>query len=116
LRFVRVSAERGYRSGGIDDTVEVFGKRRRGKPQLTEDESRKSLGAALKLGSSGDAGGTAAATALLLGMRASEIGDRIVRDLDGGGRILAVTAAKTVARYSQASCAGAAPAAPAGPG
>lgn len=70
---------------------------RSGKPQLTEDESRRFLAAALKLGSDGDAGGTAAATALLLGMRASEIADRIVRDLDSGGRILAITAAKTAA-------------------
>jgi integrase len=51
----------------------------------------------LKLGADGDSAGTAAATALLLGMRASEIAERIVRDLDGGGRVLAVTASKTAA-------------------
>ena len=96
--FVRWCRARGWIvSDALCEGIEVIGKRRRGKPQLTEDESRRFLAAALKLGTGGDARGTAAATALLLGMRASEIADRIVRDLDGCGRILAVTAAKTAA-------------------
>jgi len=96
--FVRWCRSRGWiESDTLLDGIEVLGKRRRGKPQLTEEESRSFLAAALKLGTGGDAGGTAAATALLLGMRASEIAERIVRDLDSGGRILAVTAAKTAA-------------------
>ena len=96
--FVRWCGSRGWIvSDTLLDGIEVIGRRRRGKPQLTEDESRRFLAAALKVGAGGDAGGTAAATALLLGMRASEIANRIVRDLDGGGRILAVTVAKTEA-------------------
>lgn len=79
------------------DGIEVLGRRRKGKPQLTEDESRRFLTVALERGGAGDSGAVAAATALLLGMRASEIADRIVRDLDGGGTKLNITSAKTQA-------------------
>ena len=77
--------------------IEVLGKRRKGKPQLTEDESRAFLTCSLDLGKAGDASAVAAATALLLGMRASEIAERVVRDLDAGGTKLNITSAKTAA-------------------
>jgi integrase len=79
------------------DGIEVLGRRNRGKPQLTEDESRRFLEYALRLGRAGDVGAVAAVTALVLGMRASEIVERIVRDLDAGGTKLRITSAKTAA-------------------
>ena len=44
---------------------------------------------------SDDVGALAAATALLMGMRASEVTDRVVRDLDDDGRVLVIPRAKT---------------------
>ena len=79
------------------DGIEVLGRRKRGKPQLTEDDSRRFLECALGLGRAGDVGAVAAVTALVLGMRASEIAERIVRDLDAGGTKLRITSAKTAA-------------------
>ena len=79
------------------DGIEVLGTRRKGKPQLTEDESRRFLSVALEQAAAGDVSAVAAACALLLGMRATEIAHRIVRDLDAGGTKLHVTQAKTEA-------------------
>ncbi len=79
------------------DGIEVLGRRKRGKPQLTEDESKRFLECALGLGRAGDVGAVAAVTALVLGMRGSEIAERIVRDLDAGGTKLRITSAKTAA-------------------
>ena len=45
----------------------------------------------------GEGGAVAAMTALLLGMRASEIVSRVVRDLDDGGRLLWIPHSKTEA-------------------
>jgi integrase len=96
--FVAWLTKRGWvKVTDIFDGIEVLGKRRKGKPQLTEDESRTFLSVALTLGKSGDRGAIAAACALLLGMRASEIADRIVRDLDASGTKLRITEAKTQA-------------------
>jgi integrase len=76
--------------------VEILGQRRRGKDQLDRlDDARRWLDAALKLAGSGDVGAIAAATALLMGMRASEVTDRLVRDLDDDGRVLIIPTAKT---------------------
>jgi integrase len=79
------------------DGVEVLGRRKKGKPQLTEDEAKQLLGCAVRLGGAGDAGAIATAVALLLGMRTGEIVERIVRDLDAGGTKLRITSAKTAA-------------------
>ena len=96
--FVAWLTKRGWvKVTDIFDGIEVLGKRRKGKPQLTEDESRLFLSTALNLAKSGDRGAIAAACALLLGMRASEIADRIVRDLDARGTKLRITEAKTQA-------------------
>jgi hypothetical protein len=62
-----------------------------------EDEAKRSLECALGLGRRGDVGAVSAATASVLGMRASEIAERIVRDLDAGGTKLRITSAKTAA-------------------
>lgn len=73
-----------------DLTVE--GARARGKAQLRIDEARRYLEVAL---SEGTPEGLAAAMALLMGMRASEITGRQVRDVDDRGRVLWIERAKT---------------------
>jgi integrase len=76
--------------------IEIIGQRSRGKDQLDRlDDARRWLATALRLGADGDAGAVAAATALLMGMRASEVTDRLVRDLDDDGRVLVIPHAKT---------------------
>lgn len=85
----------------VDDLmagVEIVGKRRRGKPQFVGvDETKRFVGTVLELSRVGDTGATAALTCLLMGMRASEVADRVVRELDDEGRVLVITAAKTEA-------------------
>lgn len=97
--FVRWLAKRGYlKTENLLDGIGV-GKRKRGKPQLAgEDESKKFVAKALELAGQGDTGAIAAAMALLMGMRASEIADRTVRELDAGGSVLIISHAKTDAR------------------
>jgi integrase len=76
--------------------IEILGSRRKGKDQIDRiDDARRWLGVAIELASAGDAGALAAATALLLGMRASEVTDRLVRDIDDGGRVIVIPHAKT---------------------
>ncbi len=77
--------------------IEILGKRRKGKPQLTEDQSKRFLTVALERGRAGDEGAVAAATCLLLGLRASEVANRLVADLDANGTKLLITSAKTQA-------------------
>jgi len=79
----------------ITAKIEVSGKRRKGKPKLSQDEARKLL--AWCLANPEDDGAIATAIAFLLGMRASEIITRTVRHLDAGGTLLEVTDAKTEA-------------------
>jgi len=94
--FLRWCVAKGWARAGLLDGIEVLGERKRGKPQFVGvDETRKFLGKALELAAEGDAGALAAAIALLLGMRASEITDRLVREIDDGGKILVITSAKT---------------------
>jgi integrase len=75
--------------------VEGVGRRKRGKTQLTVSESRKYLAVCLSLAPRMDA--VAAMAYLLLGVRASELTDRQVRDLDDDGRLLWIPEAKTEA-------------------
>lgn len=72
-------------------------RRRRGKPQLRVDEARALTELCLQLGAQADAGAIAALTALLLGLRASELAGCHVRDVDDDGRVLEVDDAKTPA-------------------
>lgn len=68
--------------------VEGLGNRRKhGKVQLRIDEARAWFSKALEL-APGEPGAVAALVSLLLGLRASEIVTRTVRDLDDGGRLL----------------------------
>jgi integrase len=77
--------------------LEGKGKRRHGKPQLRIDEARRWMAKATELADSGEAGAVAAMMALLLGMRATEIVSRVVRDLDDDGRQLWIPDSKTEA-------------------
>jgi len=96
--FFRWCIEKGWMSADPLAAVKVVGKRRRGKRQLAGvDESRRFLGKALEMGANGDVGAVAAATALLMGMRASEVAERTVGSLDARGTVLVVTDAKTEA-------------------
>jgi integrase len=74
-----------------------MGRRKRGKEQLRIDEARTFLATCEACASGGDEGAIAAMTALLLGLRASEVSERVVRDLDDDGRILWVPFSKTEA-------------------
>lgn len=75
--------------------IEVSGKRRKGKPKLSQDEAHQLL--AWCLANPDDPGAVATAMAFLLGMRASEIVTRTVRHLDGRGTLIDVTDTKTEA-------------------
>jgi integrase len=77
--------------------IEGVGKRKHGKPQLRIDEARRWLAIATQLATEGDAGAIAAMTTLLLGLRASEVVEREVRDLDDEGRLLWIPSSKTLA-------------------
>ncbi len=77
--------------------IEGKGKRRHGKPQLRIDEARRWMAKATEFADAGEAGAIAAMMALLLGMRASEIVSRVVRDLDDEGRLLWIPDSKTEA-------------------
>lgn len=85
--FLRWAAKRGWVQGDPMAAVEGVGRRRRGKAQLRLDEARALLEAALAEPRP-DHGGLAAALALLVGMRASEIVALHARDVDDGGRLL----------------------------
>ncbi len=76
-------------------SIEPMGRRKRGKEQLRVTEARTFITRCRQLADEGDAGAIAAMTALLLGLRASEVTDRVVRDLDDGGRLLWIPQAKT---------------------
>jgi integrase len=68
------------------------GQRARGKPQLRIVEARRFLETALDERTDS---GVAASMALLMGMRASEIVKRVVRDVDDGARVVWIDRAKT---------------------
>ncbi len=76
--------------------IEGVGARRPGeKPQLMTDESRLWLREALRRAEAGDDAALIATCALVFGCRASEITNRVVRDLDADGTIFRISKAKT---------------------
>lgn len=89
---------RGYLSGDPFAQVEPVGARSAGGDHLRVDEARRYLATCLAEDSHA---ATCAALALLTGARASEITDRVVRDVDDGGRVLWVPTAKTAAGVRQ---------------
>jgi len=94
-RFLRWCSERGLcrlpaRLEAL--RVEAEGE---GKEQLSIDEARAFLTTAAEMADVGDLGAKCAAAVLLLGVRARELLERTVRDLDDGGRVLWIKRAKT---------------------
>jgi len=71
--------------------VQGLGRRKHGKA-LRIDEARRWSQKAVKLAKRGDAGAVATLMSLLIGMRASEIDSRVVRDLDDDARLLWIQA------------------------
>jgi len=96
LRWCTTKPRRWILRSPVED-VQGVGKRRHGKSQLRIDEARRWVGKATELADGGEAGAVAALVALLMGMRASEITSRVVRDLDDEGRLLWIPDAKTEA-------------------
>jgi integrase len=77
--------------------VKGIGKRRHGKEQLRIGEARMWKEKAVEMARRGDSGAVAALMALLMGLRASEIVGRVVRDLDDEGKLLWIPTSKTEA-------------------
>lgn len=77
--------------------VKGIGKRKKGKKQLTRDESIKFDAAAQTMTDKGDLGALGAWICLLMGFRQSEVWKRRVRDVDGNGTLLNIEDAKTEA-------------------
>lgn len=82
------------RSNPLAD-IKPVGPRKRGQQQLRIDEARELVEQCLKLADQMHAGAIATLTALMLGLRASEVTDRVVRDLDDDGHLLWVPFGKT---------------------
>jgi integrase len=76
-------------------SVEPIGQRNRGKKQLRIDEARKLVDVCIREANEGDEAAVGTLTAFLLGLRASEVTDRVVRDLDDNGRLLWIEFGKT---------------------
>lgn len=93
--FGRWQVKRGAWRGNPFEKLEVLGKINKGKDQLRIDEARRWLAVAEPAAAEGDVGAMAALCCFLLGMRASEVVDRVVRDLDDGGRVLWIDRGKT---------------------
>lgn len=96
-RFGQWCAKNGWLHSNPLADIEPMGRRRRGKEQLRVSEARRFMATCLKQAQQADTGAIAAMTALLLGMRASEVVERVVRDLDDEGRLLWIPVAKTEA-------------------
>jgi len=75
--------------------VEPIGQRNRGKKQLRIDEARKLVEVCIRRANEGDEGAVGVLASFLLGLRASEVTDRVVRDLDDNGRLLWIEFGKT---------------------
>ncbi len=93
--FLSWCAEQRWIGGNPLASVKGVGKRRHGKPQLRIDEARKLRAVCHQQAADGDDGAIAVLIGLLMGLRASEIVSRTVRDLDDGGRLLWIPDSKT---------------------
>ena len=82
--------ERGWTRENVLAKVRGVGTSSRGKLQLTLDEARQLYAVCLTRAGEGDAGALAALLAVAMGLRASEIVTRTVRDIDDGGKVLRI--------------------------
>jgi integrase len=94
-RLYAWAVEKGYAAQNPFVGIKPVGRPKVGKSQLRIDEARRFVALALERAQSGDRAATCALMALMLGMRASEVLCRIVRDLDDAGRVLWITRGKT---------------------
>ena len=94
-RFYTWALDRGYVPQNPFASVKPIGRPKVGKSQLRIDEARRFVSLAVEKAQQGDCAATCALMALMLGMRASEVLCRIVRDLDDAGRVLWITRGKT---------------------
>lgn len=94
--FFRWCKQKGYLRRDPSEGVEVVGRRRRGKEQLTADEARRLVRLCSDMAGH-DSGALATMLALLLGLRAGELANLRVRDIDVGGTVLRVAHSKTAA-------------------
>lgn len=90
--FGRWAAKKGYLRKNPWAEVEAVGKRKKGKAKLRVDEARTFLAKCVELD---NAGAVSAMCGLLLGFGASEIVERVGRDVDDGGAILWMDEGKT---------------------
>lgn len=94
--FLKWIVQRGWLPRNPLDGVEGKGKRRHGKAQLRLDEARRWLARAEAMAAE-NTGPVAAMMTLLLGLRASEVVNRQVRDVDDDCRLLWIPDTKTEA-------------------
>ncbi len=96
--FLRWCMKKGWFRRNPAEGIEGKGARQKGKlDQLRIDEARLWAEKAYELADQGEAGAVAALVSLLMGLRASEITARQVRDLDDNGHRLCIDHAKTAA-------------------
>ncbi len=93
--FLKWTVKRKLRASNPLDSVEGMGKRHKGKEQLRLDEARRWLAKATEQADAGKDGAVAAMVTLLMGLRASEVVQRTVRDVDDDGRLLWIPDSKT---------------------
>jgi integrase len=93
--FLKWCVKRGWIRSNPAEDITAIGQRNRGKKQLRIDEARKLVDLCIEKANAGDDAAVAVLVALLMGMRASEVTDRVVRDLDDEGRLLWIEVGKT---------------------
>ena len=89
------AVSRRYLSANPFSEVRMIGQKKAGKPQLRIDEPSRWIDAAMALVKEGDTASLAARLCLWCGFRASEVLNRVVRDVDQGGAIIWVDRGKT---------------------
>ena len=95
--FLGWMERRGWTKAKLGVEIEVVGARRKGKRRLTEDQAAVFHTEAKRRADAGDDGAAATLVALYLGIRASELMDRLVGDVDAKGTKLIIPHAKTEA-------------------
>lgn len=97
-RFGAHCAARGWLPANPFEAIEPVGVVSTGKPQLRVNEARQF---ARTVAGEDSREATAVLMALLMGLRAHEVVERVVRDVDDGGRLLWITSSKTRAGVRQ---------------